>query len=60
MKAYMSVAEAAQFLSVSQKAIRRWQYERRIDSYKLGRVVRFKVTDLEAFAMQGLTPARES
>jgi excisionase family DNA binding protein len=60
MKAYMSVAQAAEHLNVSQKAIRKWVAERKLDSYHFGRLVRIRLADLEAFAQQGLIPAKES
>jgi len=53
----MQVPDAATYLSVSPKTIWSWVYERRLPSYRLGRSVRLKQSDLDAFLQRGHTPA---
>ncbi|PPI95405.1 DNA-binding protein [Nocardia nova] len=47
------MTQAAEYLGTSERFIRRLVAERRIVFYKVGRHVRFKVTDLEGFAQAG-------
>jgi len=51
--AYLSVPEAAVYLSVPERFIRRIVAERRVVFHKVGRYVRFRKADLDAFADQG-------
>lgn len=55
----MDVSEAATFLGVSVHFIRRLIAERRIRYYKLGKYVRFTVTDLTEFALGTPTEPRK-
>lgn len=50
---HLSVEEAAAYLSTSVRFVRRLISERRITFYKLGRHVRLKRVDLEAFVQAG-------
>ena len=54
----LSVPQAAEYLSISPKTMWTWLAERRLPSYRLGRSVRLKVSDLDKFIDAGLTPAR--
>ncbi|MBI3924096.1 MAG: excisionase family DNA-binding protein [Armatimonadetes bacterium] len=55
---YLSVAEAATYLGCPEDSLRRWIWQRRIRSYRLGRAVRLlRLTDLEAF-VQEVAPIR--
>ena len=53
MKHYLSVSEAADYLSTSVRFIRRIVSERRIVFYKVGSHVRISVEDLEHFIQDG-------
>lgn len=53
MKMYLSVPESAEYLSTSERFVRRLVSERRITFYKLGSHVRISVEDLEEFAQSG-------
>ncbi|MQY19331.1 hypothetical protein NRB20_24160 [Nocardia sp. RB20] len=50
---YMDVDQAAVYLGVGVRFIRRLVAERRVVFYKVGGHLRFKVADLEAFAQAG-------
>jgi excisionase family DNA binding protein len=50
---YLTVLEAAAYLSTSERFIRRLIAERRIRFYRVGRHIRFGVTDLRAFVVAG-------
>lgn len=50
---YLSVIEAAVYLGTGVRFIRRLVAERRVVFYKLGGHVRFKTSDLEAYAQTG-------
>ncbi len=55
----ITVPEAAEYLRASPKTIWTWIYERKLPSYRLGRSVRLRVSDLDAFIEAGTTPALE-
>jgi len=57
-KKLMNVAEFAESLGVTAACIRRWIYERRIVSVKLGRLVKIPETETERLINLGLRPAR--
>lgn len=50
---YLSVAEAAEYLSTSVRFVRRLVAERRVAFHKVGKFVRFAVSDLDAFVAAG-------
>jgi excisionase family DNA binding protein len=50
---YLSVQEAAEYLSTSVRFIRRLVAERRVAFHKVGKFVRFAVSDLDAFVAAG-------
>jgi len=50
---YLTVPEAAAYLNTSVRFVRRLIAERRIAFHHLGRHVRLRVTDLEAFVQAG-------
>ncbi|GDY29518.1 helix-turn-helix domain-containing protein [Gandjariella thermophila] len=54
---HYSVEEAAAYLNTSVRFVRRLVAERRITFYKLGRYVRIKRADLEAFVQAGKVEA---
>lgn len=54
---YLNVAGAAAYLGVTERFMRRLVTERRITFHRIGRNVRFKTTDLDAFAEQGKVEA---
>jgi excisionase family DNA binding protein len=56
MDKLLTVKEAAEVLSCSQAAIRKWLYQRRLPRVKVGRLVRVRAGDLEA--MISTHPAR--
>ncbi len=45
----LTVKDAAQLLAVSEAAIRKWLYQRRLPAVKVGRLTRIRAADLEAF-----------
>lgn len=49
----LDVAGAARYLGVTVGFIRRLVHERRLRYYKLGKFVRFRVADLDAFVERG-------
>jgi excisionase family DNA binding protein len=49
----LDVAGAATYLGVTQPFVRRLVLERRVRYYKLGKFVRFRVVDLDAFVEAG-------
>lgn len=57
MNRYLSVPEAAEYLSTSVRFVRRLVSERRITFYKVGSHVRISLEDLEAFIQQGRVDA---
>ncbi|MFC9664915.1 helix-turn-helix domain-containing protein [Nocardia sp. NPDC127606] len=50
---YLTVEQAAEYLGTGVRFIRRIVAERRVVFYKVGSYVRFKRSDLEAFAQAG-------
>jgi excisionase family DNA binding protein len=57
---FMTVAEAAEALGVTQSCIRRWILERRIATVKIGRLVRIPASEIQRIIESGLRPAREA
>lgn len=53
MEKLVSVKEAADMLSCSEAAVRKWIYQRRFPSVKVGRLTRLRVADLEALVAKG-------
>lgn len=53
MKAFLTVAEAAEYMNTTVRFVRRLIAERRIPFHKIGRYVRLKVQDVEAFVEAG-------
>ncbi|MFL6126619.1 helix-turn-helix domain-containing protein [Actinophytocola sp.] len=53
MKKYYTVEEAAEYLGTGVRFVRRLIAERRIPFHKVGKFVRLKLDDLEAFADAG-------
>jgi excisionase family DNA binding protein len=51
----LTVKQAAEYLTVSERFIRRIRYENRIRCVKLGKHVRFRKEDLDAFIEMGLS-----
>lgn len=54
---YLKCEEAAQLLGISIWTLRHWVCERRITFVRKGRMVRFRVEDLERFMNSGLVRA---
>lgn len=54
---WLKPREAAQLLGISVWTLRHWVCERRITFVKKGRMVRFRVEDLERFMNSGLVRA---
>ena len=51
--ALLSISEAATRLGVTERYIRRLVYERRVPFYKVGRLVRFRESDLDEWLEAG-------
>ncbi len=54
MEQLLTVKQAAELLSCSEAAIRKWVYQRRLPVVKVGRLTRLRVGDLEALVTTGL------
>ena len=57
MDQLLTVKQAAQLLSCSEAAIRKWVYQRRLPAVKVGRLTRLRARDLEALVTKGLASA---
>jgi excisionase family DNA binding protein len=53
-KPLLTVKEFASALSVTEAAVRKWVYQRRLSPVKLGRAVRFRTSDLNRIIAHGL------
>lgn len=53
MDKYLSVPEAAAYLNTKVRFVRRLVAERRVPFHKVGRHIRFAISDLDAFVAQG-------
>jgi excisionase family DNA binding protein len=56
----LTIKQAAQLLSCSEAAIRKWIYQRRLPAVKMGRLTRLRAKDLEALVSRGLAGAPTS
>ncbi|MFE2752814.1 helix-turn-helix domain-containing protein [Actinosynnema sp. NPDC059335] len=54
---HFSVPEAAEYMSTTERFVRRLVAERRIPFHRLGRLIRFKKADLDAFIEAGRVEA---
>ncbi len=54
MEQLVTVKHAADLLSCSEAAIRKWIYQRRLPVVKVGRLTRLRLSDLEALVANGL------
>lgn len=54
----MSVPEFATALGLTQAAVRRWLLERRIESIKIGRLIRIPVSEVERILTEGFRPRK--
>lgn len=57
MRAYLTVAEAAEYMNTTGRFVRRLIAERRIPFHKIGRYVRLNVRDVDAFIEAGRVEA---
>lgn len=57
MKVYLTVQEAADYMNTTVRFVRRLISERRIPFHKIGRYVRLKVADVDAFIDAGRVEA---
>lgn len=54
-KSYLTEAEAAEFLAISQKTLQRWRFSGRPPRYaKFGGAVRYAISDLRDYASTSL------
>ena len=54
MDQLLTVKEAAKTLAVTEAAIRKWLYQRRLPGVKVGRLTRVRREDVEAVIAHGL------
>jgi len=54
MNQLLTVNQAAELLSCSEAAIRKWIYQRRLTPVKIGRLTRLRQEDIERVASKGL------
>lgn len=59
MDELFSIKDAAVKLAVTESAVRKWIYQRRIPIVKVGRLTRIRQADLAAWVRLGLQPARK-
>ena len=52
--------EAAKLLAVKPSTLRKWKYQKRLDTVKLGRSVRLKLEDVERLASTGLSQMKNA
>jgi excisionase family DNA binding protein len=57
MNQLLTVKQAAQLLSCSEAAIRKWVYQRRLPAVKVGRLTRIRATDVQRLCAAGLPDA---
>jgi excisionase family DNA binding protein len=55
----LSVKEFACTLNITVACVRRWILERKIETIKLGRLIRIPTSEVERLVNSGLRPARE-
>jgi len=53
----MRVSEAARKLNLEESTLRKWIFQKRIPTVKLGRSIRLKESDITALIEQGTSPA---
>lgn len=58
MNPLMTISELAESLHVTIACVRRWVLERRINTIRVGRLVRFSPEERERIVEQGLVPAK--
>lgn len=54
MSQLLSVEEAAKRLAVTEAAIRKWVYQKRLPAVRVGRCLRLRLDDVERVASEGL------
>lgn len=54
----MTVSDFAAALRITQACVRRWIWERKISTVKLGRLIRIPTSEVERLTNSGLRPAR--
>ena len=54
MEKLLSVKDAAELLSCSEAAVRKWLYQRRLPAVKVGRLTRIRQSDMETLITDGL------
>jgi excisionase family DNA binding protein len=60
MDKLLTVKEAASILTCSEAAVRKWLYQRRLPSVKIGRLIRLRAADIEALIEGGARKATGS
>jgi len=58
MDGLLSLKEAARRLSCSEAMLRKWIYQRKLPTVKVGRLTRIRQSDLEAWVRLGLEAGR--
>jgi DNA binding domain, excisionase family len=58
MNKLMTISEVADALHVTVACLRRWVLERRINTIRIGRLVRISAQECERIVEQGVVPAR--
>ena len=53
----LDVKEAAEMLGLKPSTLYQWAYERRLPVVKLGRTLRFRLSDIQALIAQSVRPA---
>jgi excisionase family DNA binding protein len=56
MDTLFTIREAARFLACSEAMLRKWIYQRKLPTVKVGRLTRIRQSDLEAWLRLGLQP----
>lgn len=56
MNQLVTIEDAARMLAVTEAAIRKWIYQKRLPCVKVGRLTRLRLEDVERVASAGLEP----
>jgi len=54
---WRTAAEAAEYLAISEATLQRWLSERKLPVHRVGRTLRFKLSEIDAWVRAGGTSA---
>ena len=59
MERLLDYRECAELLHIKPSTVRLWVFQKRLPVVRIGRAVRFRPSDLEAFVQEGFEPRKE-